>query len=77
MASSASRTTLPPVFRQDRKQPTRRGVDLMEAHKASVAAAKEKTPSAGATKRPAAKKPAAKRAAAAKKAAPRKKASGE
>jgi len=54
-----------------------RVVDLMEALKASVAAAKEKTPSAGGTKRPAAKKPAAKRAAAAKKAAPRKKASGE
>jgi hypothetical protein len=32
MASSAARTTLPRVFRQAKKQPTRRGVDLMEAH---------------------------------------------
>ena len=32
MASSARRTTLPRVFRQDRKPPRRRGVDLMEAH---------------------------------------------
>ena len=59
-----------------------RVVDLMEALKASVAAAKEKTPSAGGAKRsgaarPAAKKPTAKRAATTKKAAPRKKASGE
>ena len=58
-------------------------VDLMEALKASVAAAKDKTPaSSGGTKRSAAKKPAAKRstakrATAAKKPAPRKKASGE
>src|SRR5215216_957891 len=59
-----------------------RVVNLMEALKASVEAAKEKTPSAGGAKRsgakrPAAKKPTAKRAPAAKKAAPRKKASGE
>ena len=59
-----------------------RVVDLMEALKASVAAAKDKTPSAGGAKRsgakrPAAKKTTAKRAAATKKAAPRKKASGE
>jgi DNA end-binding protein Ku len=59
-----------------------RVVDLMEALKASVAAAKDKTPSAGgakrsSAKRPAAKKTAAKRATATKKAAPRKKASGE
>jgi len=59
-----------------------RVVDLMEALKASVAAAKEKTPASGGAKRsgakrPSAKKPAAKRAAASKKAAPRKKASGE
>ncbi|HEY2964767.1 MAG TPA: Ku protein, partial [Actinomycetota bacterium] len=59
-----------------------RVVDLMEALKASVAAAKEKTPSAAGAKRsgarrPGAKKPTAKRAAAAKKTAPRKKASGE
>ncbi|MGH7263617.1 MAG: Ku protein [Candidatus Rokuibacteriota bacterium] len=65
----------------ERREPAR-VVDLMEALKASVAAAKEKTPSAGGakrsgTKRPAAKKPSAKRAEAAKKAAPRKKASGE
>jgi hypothetical protein len=32
MASSARSTTLPRVFRQDRKPPGRRGVDLMEAH---------------------------------------------
>ena len=32
MASSAHRTTLPRVFRQDRKPPKRRGVDLMQAH---------------------------------------------
>jgi hypothetical protein len=32
MASSARSTTLPRVFRQDRKPPRRRGVDLMEAH---------------------------------------------
>jgi hypothetical protein len=32
MASSACRTTLPRVFRQDHKPPKRRGVDLMEAH---------------------------------------------
>lgn len=54
-------------------------VDLMEALKASVAAAKEKTPSSGAkraAKKSSAKKPAAKQAAT-KKAAPRKKASGE
>ncbi len=54
-----------------------RVVDLMEALKASVAAAKEKTPSAR-TKRPAAKRPAAKKPpakpAAAKKTAPRRKA---
>ena len=60
-----------------------RVVDLMEALKASVAAAKEKTPaSRGGTKKSAAKKPGAKRstakrATAAKKPAPRKKASGE
>jgi DNA end-binding protein Ku len=60
-----------------------RVVDLMEALKASVAAAKSKTPaSRGGTKKSAAKKPAAKRstakrATAAKKPAPRKKASGE
>ena len=59
-----------------------RVVDLMEALKASVAAAKDKTPSAGGAgrsgaKRPAAKKTAAKRSTATKKAAPRKKASGE
>jgi DNA end-binding protein Ku len=59
-----------------------RVVDLMEALKASVAAAKDKTPSKsgakrGAAKRPSAKKPAAKRAAATKKPAARKKASGE
>lgn len=57
-----------------------RVVDLMEALKASVAAAKEKTPSRsakrGGVKRSQAKKPAAKRTAA-KKAAPRKRASGE
>lgn len=59
-----------------------RVVDLMEALKASVAAAKEKTPSSvgsrrGGTKGSTAKKPAAKRAAGTKKPAPRKKASGE
>ena len=60
-----------------------RVVDLMEALKASVAAARGKTPaSRGGTKKSAAKKPAAKRstakrATAAKKPAPRKKASGE
>ena len=58
-----------------------RVVDLMEALKASVAAAKDKTPSTSggnaAAKRPAARKPTAKRSAATKKAAPRKKASGE
>ena len=60
-----------------------RVVDLMEALKASVAAAKSKTPSSsggarrGGSKRSAAKKPAAKRATAAKKPATRKKASGE
>jgi DNA end-binding protein Ku len=58
-----------------------RVVDLMEALKASVAAAKDKTPSTSggkhAAKRPAASKPTAKRSAATKKAAPRKKASGE
>ena len=59
-----------------------RVVDLMEALKASVAAAKDKTPSAGGAKRSSAKRPAtkkttAKRATATKKAAPRKKASGE
>jgi non-homologous end joining protein Ku len=59
-----------------------RVVDLMEALKASVAAAKEKTPSTSggkrsAAKRPAAKKTTAKRAAATKKTAPQKKASGE
>ena len=59
-----------------------RVVDLMEALKASVAAAKDKTPSTSggkraAAKRPAASKPAAKRSAATKKPAPRKKASGE
>ena len=59
-----------------------RVVDLMEALKASVAAAKDKTPSAGgakrsAAKRSSAKKTTAKRAPATKKAAPRKKASGE
>jgi DNA end-binding protein Ku len=59
-----------------------RVVDLMEALKASVAAAKEKTPSSSGSKRaaatrPAAKKTTAKRAAATKKTAPRKKASGE
>ena len=60
-----------------------RVVDLMEALKASVAAAKEKTPSArggakkSAAKKPAAKRSTAKRATATKKAAPRKKASGE
>ena len=32
MASSASRATLPPVFRQDRTPRTRKGVELMEAH---------------------------------------------
>ena len=32
MASSAPLATLAPVFRQDRKPPRRRGVDLMEAH---------------------------------------------
>ncbi len=32
MASSASLATLARVFRQDRKPPRRRGVDLMEAH---------------------------------------------
>jgi hypothetical protein len=32
MASSTRSTTLPRVFRQDRKPPRRRGVDLMEAH---------------------------------------------
>ena len=60
-----------------------RVVDLMEALKASVAAAKDKTPSSAGgakrsgAKRPAAKKTTAKRATATKKAAPRKKASGE
>ena len=59
-----------------------RVVDLMEALKASVAAAKGKTPaSRGGTKKSAAKKPAAKRSTAkratAAKPAPRKKASGE
>ena len=58
-----------------------RVVDLMEALKASVAAAKEKTPSARrqAERREATggQKPSAKRAVAAKKTAPRKKASGE
>jgi DNA end-binding protein Ku len=59
-----------------------RVVDLMEALKASVAAAKEKTPSSSggkraAAKRPAAKKTTTKRAAATSKTAPRKKASGE
>jgi len=59
-----------------------RVVDLMEALKASVAAAKDKTPSAsaarrGGAKRSPVKKPAAKRAPAAKKPAARKKASGE
>jgi DNA end-binding protein Ku len=59
-----------------------RVVDLMEALKASVAAAKDKTPSAsgarrGGAKRSSAKKPAAKRATAAKKPAARKRASGE
>src|SRR5262245_14271357 len=57
-----------------------RVVDLMEALKASVAAAKDKTPSAGGarsgTKRSSAKKPVAKRAVAAKKPTTRKKASG-
>jgi DNA end-binding protein Ku len=68
--------------------PTAKVVDLMEALKASVAAAKKTTePSArskstrgsgGARKKPAAKKPAAKRRTTAKRAsAPRKKASGE
>jgi hypothetical protein len=32
MASSAARTRLPRVFRQARKPPRRRGVELMEAH---------------------------------------------
>jgi DNA end-binding protein Ku len=59
-----------------------RVVDLMEALKASVAAAKDKSPSAsgarrGGAKRSPAKKPAAKRAPAAKKPTARKKASGE
>ena len=59
-----------------------RVVDLMEALKASVAAAKDKTPSSsgarrGGSKRSSAKKPAAKRSTAAKKPAARKKASGE
>ena len=59
-----------------------RVVDLMEALKASVAAAKDKTPSAGGArrsgaKRSSAKKPAAKRAPSAKKTTTRKKASGE
>jgi DNA end-binding protein Ku len=59
--------------------PPARVVDLMEALKASVAAAKEKTPSARTAKRPAAKRPAAKKppakpSAAKKTAAPRRKA---
>jgi len=61
-----------------------RVVDLMEALKASVAAAKERTPARGpkrparkTAKKPAAKKPAAKKAAAKKPAAARKKAVGE
>jgi DNA end-binding protein Ku len=57
-----------------------RVVDLMEALKASVAAAKSKTPSGAkraSTRKSAARKPAAKRSAAAKKPAARKKASGE
>jgi DNA end-binding protein Ku len=51
--------------------PPARVVDLMDALKASVAAAKKKTPSAGGAKRSASKKTAAKKSAAAKTAAKR------
>jgi DNA end-binding protein Ku len=62
-------------------EPTAKVVDLMEALKASVAAAKKETPARSTAKKPAAKKSAAKKPAAkkttAKKATARKKAVGE
>ena len=57
-------------------EPTAKVVDLMEARKASVAAAKKEPASASSAKKSAAKKPAAKKPAA-KKPAARKRASGE